>query len=442
MQDLLITNGTIVTNDQPNAVLSNHAIAIEDGLIAQIAPASSFDVSDFEEVVDARGMVVMPGFINAHMHTYSSFACGFNGALPAANFEEVLENLWWRLDKVLTLEDVHASAQIACLGAIRSGTTTFIDHHASPGAVRGSLNAIAEAVKQSGLKAGLCYEVSDRDGAEVAQDGIAENVAFLERLKRTPDPQLAALFGLHASFTVGDSTLQQCVEAARPFQAGFHIHTAEDAADQRHTLAKHGKRVIQRLADAGVLGQKTICAHALFLDEVETQLLAESGSFVTHQPQSNMNNAVGVMDLLQLQRKGVFTGLGTDAMTQNMLEELRVALWQQKLYNKNPSAAFMETVDLLMTNNAVFADRLFPVPAGRLRQAHAADICILDYRPHTPLMAENFAGHLVFGLSQARVDTTIASGKVLMRNRVMKHLDEDAICAHAQTLAAAVWQRI
>lgn len=440
-QRLMIKNGTIVTNGEPNEVLHGYGLVIAGTTIETIAPMSYFKEETFDEVIDAQGQVILPGFVNAHMHTYSSFACGLGKAEPSKNFVEVLENLWWRLDKQLTLDDVHASAQLACIAAIRAGTTTFIDHHASPGAVRGSLDAIARAVKETGLRAALCYEVSDRDGEEVAQQGLAENSAFLQRLKDEPDPQLAGLFGLHAAFTVGDKTMAQAAEAAASFGVGCHIHVAEASSDQTHSLKHYGKPVIQRLKEAGILGEHTICAHCVHVDEEEVEILAETGSIVTHQPQSNMNNAVGTMDLISMEREGVTLGLGTDAMTQNMLEEMRVALWQQKLHHREPSGAFMEVTSLLMDKNPAIANRFFSEKVGKLSPGYAADICIMDYRPHTPMDADNFLGHLVFGLSQASVDTTIASGKVLMRHHKLTTLDEEAICARAQSLADALWKR-
>jgi len=165
-QRILIQNGTLITFGAPCRVLEGHALLLEDGLIRRIAPPGEL-TGPFDQVIDARGKVVMPGLVNGHMHFYSTLVRGLGKAEPSATFQEVLDHLWWRLDRKLTLEDVEMSARIILLDAIRKGTTTLVDHHASPFAVTGSLDAIARAVKDSGLRACLCYEVSDRDGEAI-----------------------------------------------------------------------------------------------------------------------------------------------------------------------------------------------------------------------------------------------------------------------------------
>lgn len=439
MTRLLVENGLIVTLEQPNRVLPNHGILAVNGTIERIvAPGERVEA---DEVVDAQGMLVMPGLINAHMHCYSAFACGLTKAEPAHDFVGVLRNLWWRLDRQLTLGDVASSAELACIAAIRAGTTTFIDHHASPFAAEGSLAQIAAVVRQSGLRAALCYELSDRDGADIRARGHEENLAFMASLAADPDPHLAAMYGLHASFTLETASLERAALAAKAAGVGCHIHLAEDAADQRETLARFGSRVVPRLAAAGVLGPKSICAHAVHLEPAEADLLAESGTIVTHQPQSNMNNAVGVMNLALLLERGVTIALGTDAMTQNMLEEARAALFLHKLARRDPAAAFGEVLDMLLVRNPELVERQFGLRTGRLAPGYAADLRIVDYQPGTPLEADNFGGHLLFGISQAKVDTTICNGRVLMRHGQLTVFDERAVCALARERAAALWRR-
>ncbi len=442
MGSLLIADGTVVTLGEPLRVLHRHDLLCEDSRIAALAPHGSIAAAG-ARVLDAAGKVVLPGFINAHTHLYSSLARGLAKVKRAADFRQVLEHLWWRLDRLLSLADCRVSAQVAALDAVRHGTTTLVDHHASPRAVRGSLDAMADAVREIGLRAGLCYEVSDRDGPEVAREGIAENAAFLARCRRERDPLLAALFGLHAAFTLSDETLAGAVAAARECGAGFHVHVAEAAADQEDSLARHGERVVERLHRFGVLGRSTIAAHGVHLEGREIELLAESGTAVVHNPQSNMNNAVGVADVPRLLAAGVLVGLGTDAMTADMLEELRAALFVRHLAAADPAAAFGETVALLTSGNAAIAERLFPGQGlGTLAPGHAADIAVLDYDPPTPLDEGTILGHMVFGLSQARVDATVVAGRVLMAaGRLEPDLDEAAVMAHARERAAALWER-
>ena len=488
---LLIENGTVLTAGKTPAVLPNHSVLIEDDCITRIAPRNQFKRFAGRRI-DAERRVVAPGFINAHTHFYSTFARGLTTTKPAGNFVDVLKNLWWRLDSALTTEDCYYSALIALLDSIRHGTTTLIDHHASPQAVRGSLSAIEKAVQQTGLRACLCYELSDRDGARISKEGLEENVAFIRscqlsnRLKvgravpsaprasedarnvrvrsnslgalgtarpssksqpqpstLNPQPTTAALFGLHAAFTLRDATLEKAAAVGAELGAGFHIHVAEAASDQQYSQEKHRLRVVERLNKFGILGPRSIAAHCVHVNRGELDILSETQTAVVHNPQSNMNNAVGVADIVAMAKRNVLVGLGTDAMTTNMLEELRVAVWAQHLFAGNPSVGFAEVVSALLFNNPKIAERSFGLPLGELREGCPADIVVIDYDPPTPLEAGNSFGHMVFGMSQAAVDTTIVGGRVLMENRRLTlDLDEPRINARARELARDLWKRL
>ncbi|OIO00438.1 MAG: chlorohydrolase [Elusimicrobia bacterium CG_4_10_14_0_2_um_filter_56_8] len=436
---ILIKNGTIVTLGDKNKVLSGHALLIEDGLIKKIAPRKNFK-GKYTKVVDASGKVVMPGFINTHMHFYSTFARGLGKAAPSRNFVEILNNLWWRLDKKLTNADSYYSAVIPLVDAVRKGTTTLIDHHASPFAITGSLAAVEKAARETGLRACLCYEVSDRDGKEKAKEGLDENSAFITAAAAKKDNMIKAMFGLHASFTISDETLEEAAYRGHKLGAGFHIHAAESQADQIDCEAHHKMRVVERLRDFGVLGRKSIAAHCVHINEAETDILKETDTAVVHNPQSNANNAVGIADLTALTAKGVLVGLGTDAMTVNMLEEVRAALWMQHL-KRDPSQGFMEAAQTLLVNNAKIANRFFK-GLGELKEGFAADLAILDYRPPTPMDAANFYGHLIFGISQSAVDTTIAAGRILMEGKKLElNIDEEEVCRKSAELAKKLWSR-
>lgn len=438
---LLIRNGTLVTFGNPCRVLEGQALLLEGGRIARIAPAGEIP-GPFDRVIDARGKLVLPGLVNAHMHYYSTLVRGLGKAAPSASFQEVLENLWWRLDRKLSADDVEVSAKVVLLDAIRKGTTTLVDHHASPGAVRGSLGRIAKAVKETGLRSCLCYEVSDRDGEKVAEEGLEENVAFARDCAAANDPQLRALFGLHAAFTLSDETLAKAAHLGKDAGIGFHVHVAEAASDVAANRAKHGKSSARRLVDHGILGPGSIAAHAVHCDDADRDVLAASGTWVVHNPQSNLNNAVGIADVLGLVARGVPVGLGTDAMTVNMLEEVRVGLWAQHLRQDNPSCGFMELTGALFVQNPRIASALWGFPIGTLAEGAAADVILVDYLAPTPLNDSTVLGHLVFGISQAAVDTTICGGRVLMHGRKLEiGLDEEALAAESRRLATALWER-
>lgn len=442
MSGLIIRNATVLRPGSTPAVIAPGAVRIDGEEITWVGPAGEAPATGpGDDEIDAGGRVCMPGLINAHHHLYSTFACGL-GAPPSKDFMEVLSNLWWRLDSALTLEDVHASALPPLAQCIMSGTTTLIDHHASPFAARGSLPALADAVRTSGLRGALCYEVSDRDGPKIAAEGIEENVRWAERCRQHDDDgRFAALFGLHAAFTVGNETLARAVTEAKRLGLGFHVHVAEDRADQAHSRETYGTRVVNRLADAGVLGPDTIAAHCVHVGEHELRLLSESGTLVVHNPSSNMNNGVGAADLPALLDAGVTLGLGTDGMRGDMLAEANYAMVLQHHRAGDPSAAFGEPLDALLKTNAAFASRLFGRRLGVLEPGAAADLILVDYRPFTPLDDANLYGHLYFGVAPARVTDTMVAGRWLMRKSRLLSLDMDEITNLAGEQSRGVWRR-
>jgi len=351
----LVTHARLATLGDDPSLIEDGGLLVEGDHVAAIGTtgelAARFPAA---ERWDAAGQLVLPASICAHTHFYGAFARGMAvPGDPAANFPQILERLWWQLDKALTLEDVRYSALVCLVDAVRHGTTTLIDHHASPNAIEGSLDVIAEAVQEAGLRACLCYEVTDRDGPERARAGIAENVRFAEAQGSGPSDQMAASFGLHASLTLSDETLADCVAAAHELGLGCHVHVAEDSADQEDALRRSGKRVVHRLHDADVLGPRTIAVHCVHVDEGEIALLAQTGTWVTHQPRSNMNNGVGVAPVGQMLRAGVNPGLGNDGFSNQMFAEMKAADVVHKLAQRDPRAMPGDLVmQLAYANNA------------------------------------------------------------------------------------------
>jgi len=364
------------------------------------------------------------------------------GGRPATTFGEVLRGLWWRLDKALTLEDVYYSAAVPMLDQLRMGVTSVIDHHASPHAVRGSLVTIAEAAKMAGIRSNLCYEVSDRDGETIAQEGIDENVDFLRYCKERDDDMIKGLFGMHAQMTISAGTLLRAVEAAGAEDAGFHIHAAEGIEDVVDALAKHDLRVVERLFRYGVLNDKSIAVHCVHVTPEEIGMLAVSGVAVVHNPESNMTNAVGVSPVLTMMEKGVLVGLGTDGYTADMTESLRAAHAIHKHAAGIPSAGWAEPHQMFFENNRTIFNRYLDGKTGMLAENYYADLIIVDYDPPTPLGAQNIDGHMLFGVTGRQVDWTIVNGKVRMKERELVGIDEEKIRAESRERARQLWSRL
>ena len=440
---LLIGNGMLITRDPKNPWFPNGCVAVDGPLVAAVGPTAELRARYPEaRFLDAKGGLILPGFINAHMHYYSAFSRGISTKdAPAQNFMEVLERLWWRLDKALSLEDCYYSGLICMIDCIKNGTTTVLDHHASPHAVRGSLFELARAARETGIRNCLCYEVSDRDGPEIMRRGIEENMDFIRAAREEKDDLLAGTFGLHASITLSNETLAACREAMGNADAGFHVHVAEGPADERDSEERYGRRILERFRDFGLLGPKSIAVHCIHIDEHEMDILKETGTAVVHNPESNMGNAVGTSPVLDFCRRGILTGLGTDGYVSDMLQSYKMANALQKHANGHPNVAWGEIPQMLFENNARIAERYFGVPLGRLAPGYSADVVVSDYVPPTPLTDANVNGHLLFGASGRSVVTTVARGKVLMENRVLQGIDEGAVAAKARELAVKTWER-
>jgi putative selenium metabolism protein SsnA len=435
-KSLVVGHGTVFTLGNPGRVIEDGAGLIEGDTIVEVGKTDKLKKKG-KKIIDAEGRVIMPGLVCAHHHLYSTFACGISSA-PANNFVEVLDKLWWKLDRALDEKDVYYSALIPLIRCIKSGTTTLLDHHASPNAIEGSLGIIGDAVEEAGLRASLCYEVTDRNGKAGAKAGIRENAAWLERCKGSE--RLHGLVGVHAAMTVDDETLGQCIALAKEHGVGLHIHVAEDKADQDDSLAKHGKRVLERLHALGGLGPKTLTIHCIHIDDRERELLRQTDTIVVHNPQSNMNNAVGCADVPALLQKGIRVCLGTDGMTSNMLEEARAALFVRHHATPSPSVGWMDTVTML-ENNARVASGFFGKQLGVLEPGAAADVIVTNHVPFTPASPANVWGHILFGVAAAGIHTTLCAGKVLMRAGELTRLNEVEICRKALKRTPATWRR-
>ncbi len=442
---LLIHNATICTFGANSSVLPNAGVLITDGQISVVGDGETL-LAQHPDVQreNAGGRLLMPGNICAHTHFYGAFARGLYIPGPAPrDFPEILRRLWWTLDRALDDDGVLYSALVCLVDAIRHGTTTLVDHHASPSEIDGSLDIIAGAVEAAGLRTCLCYEVTDRNGPEGAAAGIAENARFIKRTRTGGSPLLAGTFGLHASLSLSDDTLTRCVAEAEALDhAGFHIHAAEGLADQEDSLAQYGLRTIDRLHSRGILGPRTIVAHVTAIDAWEMETLRDTGTWVTHQPRSNMNNAVGVADLAAMVRGGMPVCLGNDGFSNDMFTEMKTAYLLHKVWRNDPRAAPGEQViAMAYGHNAALARQFFAQPLGEISPGAAADLILLDYYPTTPLSAENLPWHILFGVSGSHVTHTMAGGRWLMKNRQLLTLDEEAIAAQSREVAQATWQR-
>jgi len=445
MKTLLIKNGTVITLGSENQIIYDGAVLIKDNVIKKYGKTKEFEhITADVEVIDAKGKLIMPGFINPHMHFYSTFARGIVPKQPPAkNFQEVLEKLWWPLDNALNENDLYYSSVVPLINGIKSGTTTVFDHHESQGYQTGCMDVIEKAVTQCGVRTNLSLGISDRYNK--GQEGIQENIRFIEKIqkhnKSTGDDLVTTMFALHALFTVNEDSLLTAADAAKRLNVGFHVHIGEGASDQSVNQSKYNKSVIKRMYDAGGLGEKTNAIHCIYVSDEELDIISETKTSVVHIPQSNMNNAVGVADVLRMIEKNILVGIGTDGMTPSMMDDVRVANIVHKLVKKDPRVFFCESCQLLLENNAKIANRFYKRNIGTIAEGNYADIILVDYIPPTPFNESTFLGHFLFGICEATVDTTIINGKILMKNRQLVNLDEEKIMSESRKQAADFWKR-
>ncbi|NMM61913.1 putative aminohydrolase SsnA [Clostridium sp. P21] len=421
----LIGNGKVITRDNDQPLIEEGAVLVKENTIVKVGDYKQLkgEYPD-AEFIDAKGGVIMPGLINTHNHIYSAMARGLaiDGYNPNG-FLEILDGLWWNIDRHLTLEQTKQSAIATYIDCIKNGVTTVFDHHASFGSIEGSLFTIADAAKELGVRTCLCYEVSDRDGEDKMKASVKENADFIKYTAGLKDDMTKAMMGLHACFTISDKSFE-LIRENTPDNVGYHIHVAEGIEDLHDSLKKHGKRIVNRLMDQGILGPKTITAHCIYVNPQEMALLKETDTMVVHNPESNMGNACGCPPTMEIFNRGILTGLGTDGYTNDMFESYKVANVLHKHSLCDAGAAWTEVPAMLFEGNVKIANRYFDTPLGVLKAGAAADIVVADYDPLTPLTADNINSHMLFGLNGSKIVTTMINGKVLMKDRELLFVDE------------------
>lgn len=440
---LIVGNGRVITRNETVPFMESGAVAMEGNVICKVGNLEELK-SEYPqaEYIDAKGGVIMPAMINVHEHIYSAFARGLSiKGYDPHGFLDILDGMWWTIDRNLSLEQTKLSAMATYIDCIKNGVTTVFDHHASFGSITGSLFAIEEAAKELGVRTCLCYEVSDRDGMEKSREAVRENASFIRHALKDDSDMIAGMMGMHAQFTISDETMELCA-AEKPDGVGYHIHVAEGIEDLHDCLHKYGKRILDRLMDFNILGDKTLTAHCIYVNKHEMELLKETDTMVVHNPESNMGNACGCPPTMEIVHHGVLTGLGTDGYTHDVLESYKVANVLHKHHLCDPNAAWGEVPQMLFEGNAKIANRYFKKRLGVLEEGAAADVIVMDYDPLTPMNASNVNGHILFGMTGRSVVTTIANGKVLMKDRILQNIDEAKVMADCRQAASALADKI
>ncbi len=431
MSYYLLKNGTIL-NLFPSEFKQND-VRISDGKIVETG--KSLKQKAGEEVVDCSGKFIMPGFVNSHTHLYSALARGMAGPKkPPENFLEVLDKIWWKLDEALDEESVYYSALVGAIEAVKYGTTTLIDHHASPNFISGSLDVIQKAMSDVGMRGILCYETTDRGGIKKRDQGLQENERFLSENQNNPN--FRGMIGAHASFTLSEDSMKKLGEVIKKHKSGIHIHVAEDQADVIDAEENYKINIVDRLEKHGLLADRSIIVHGVHLTAKEISKVAKHKSWLIHNPRSNMNNRVGYA-LLSL--FGERTALGTDGFPADMFEEAKIGFFRNQ--DSAHQTRFTRIAEMLQTGQMIVSE-LFGEKFGVISKGSQADLVILDYKSPTPISKENLIGHFIFGMNSSIVESVMINGKWVMWNRQFFGVDEEVVMKEATKVSKRLWHRM
>jgi len=416
---LYIKNANFI--DFENFEIINTNIKVNQGQLGSIEFVN--DIPSDAEILDVHGKFVTKSFACGHHHAYSALARGMGAPKKnPSNFHEILKYIWWTLDKSLDKDMIEASALATAIASAKAGVTFVIDHHASPFAVENSLSILAKAFEKVGVSHLLCYEISDRDGLDIAEKGLAETENYLKENQ--------ALVGLHASFTVGNNSLKKAVDLAQKYNSGIHIHAAEDVYDQEYTKQHYGKSVIERLNDFGVLQfDKSILAHCLHLSENERNILSKSQNWIAQNMESNLNNQVGFFNSKGFEERVI---LGTDGMHSDMLRSAKSAFFVGQNYDSiNFNSAynrFRNTHKFLKIN--------------KFKGDSDNNLVVLNYQTPTPLNAGNFLGHFLFGIESNHIQHVISSGKLIVKDYKLVTINEEEVLKFTRNEAIKLWSKM
>ncbi|MDQ2744178.1 MAG: putative aminohydrolase SsnA [Chloroflexota bacterium] len=426
---IILANATLAALAPP--IVKRADVLVKNGRIAVVGESLS---AAGAVVVDCSGKVVMPGNVCAHTHLYSALARGMPGPSRAPrNFRDILELIWWRLDRALDEPAIRYSALVGAIDAIRCGTTSLVDHHASPNAIDGSLDIIADSLQSVGMRGLVCYEVTDRGGVERSRAGLHENARFLRENQR---PLVRGMVGAHASFTLEDPTLELLASLAAETRTGVHIHVAEDLYDEQDSERRCGMRTADRLLKAGVLDQRGIAAHGVHLDQSELAALRQERTWLVHNCRSNMNNAVG---RAQIEFFGDRSAFGTDGIDGDMFAESRTAFFRAREGDLAVPAALPSG---MLARGGTLISEQFEDRIGVIEEGAVADLVVLDYDPPTLLDAGNLAWHWMFGMSSQQVESVMVAGEWAVQDRRLCRVDEEEVRARARVEAKRVWARM
>ena len=358
------------------------------------------------QVIDGKGKLVIPGLVNGHTHIYSMLFRGLDLSFDPKSFKDILEQLWWKFDYKLGLEEIYMSGLMYGVESLQNGVTTIIDHHAS-GIISGSLEEIKKSiVEQLNMRVLMAFETSDRyDISEC----LKENKKFLEEKNEF----YKGLFGMHASMSLSDKTLSKIKENLDGHP--IHVHIAESQADEKDAMEKYGKRVVERFNTFDLINDNSILAHCIHINAMEVELLKNKNAYIALNPSSNLNNNVGIFDYELL--KDLKLIIGTDGLGSNIAGEIYLFNLLTKKSVASPLGIPEAELIKIIENSYELVNNLMKIKIGKIRQHYKADFLLIDYNNPTPMTQENAFSHVLYGIfNQMQPEKVIINGKEVLSN--------------------------
>lgn len=427
MGKILIKGATIVTMEGHDSIIENGEIAIDGGLITAVGEAGSASTGFApDKVIDASGMLALPGFINCHTHAAMTMLRSYADDLPLMKW---LEEKIWPIEALMKDEDIYWATMLCCLEMIRSGTTTFADMYFH-------MNSTAEAVQKSGMRADLSRGMIGV-GPE-AQSALDFSREFVSRWHHQADGRITVRLGPHAPYTCPPDYLKKVVELAGELNVGIHIHLAETVSEKKDIFDQYGMTPIELVDSTGLLELPVLAAHCVHVDDRDIEILSRKQVGVAHNPESNMKLASGIAPVTKMLKAGLKVGLGTDGAASNnnldLLEEMRSAALLQKVSTMDPMALPAFQALKMATNGGADAlgmgDKL-----GLLRAGYIADIILMDTdKPHF-YPRHDWMANIVYSAQSSDVSTVIINGNIVMENRRILTIDEEEVYRQVQTRA-------
>ena len=424
-----------------NVRLYDYQKYIENGYVVfnehiqEVGEMKSFKDKGYE-IIDGKGKLLLPGFVCSHAHIYSIFARGLILPFNPHNFQEILDQMWWKLDSKIDNEISYYSGVAAGSEFLLNGVTTVIDHHASGTEILGSLTALKKALANTvGMRSILCFETSDRFNVD---ECIKENLSFA---KRNHTNFVSGLFGMHAQMSLSDATLKKV--SRKLGDTPIHIHVAESDMDVKDCEEKYHTTIIERLDKFGLINPDSLIVHGVYISEKELQIVKDRKAYMVVNTTSNLNNAVGITDIRKFLDMKIPVMIGNDGLSSSMAIEYQNALYLTHLKNESPTA--LNVGDILgMINNAYdYVGRRLDIKVGKFEKDYVSDFLLVPYTPFTEMNQGNAFGHIFYGLyPNFRPEDVYVNGRKLVRHGELVSPKLKKELGIAKQYSEKLWKRV